>query len=194
MANRLDEAFLALVMLASVLTFTAVFVGPWGGLKTAAFEIGTRNWWLFAAGFLILNLLVLPGLFVSAVWLSRWIAHGRLPLAREISNQSQALLPLGLLAWMAFTVSFALPKLGYILGVLNDPFGWGWNLLGPGYTFWQPDVAVFSPLLQVALLLVGLLWASRVAHQLAEPNTRRSAPLMAFGLAFTFSMLWLLVG
>jgi len=30
-ANRLDEAFLALVMLGSVLAFTSVFVGPWGG-------------------------------------------------------------------------------------------------------------------------------------------------------------------
>lgn len=200
-ANRLDSirsldaAFLALVMLGSVLTFAAVFVGPWGWLKTAAFEIGSWGWWGYAAGFLALNLLVLPALFVLAVWTGRQSSKVRLPLKREISNQSQSLLPLGLMAWIAFTVSFALPKLGYILGVLNDPFGWGWNLLGSSYTFWQPDVAGFSSLLQVALLLIGLFWSVKVAGELTAPNHRQaSIPVLVFCLTFTGVMLWLLVG
>ena len=193
-ANRLDEAFLALVMLGSALAFAAVFVGPWGWLKMAAFQIGSWGWWGYAAGLLTLNLLVLPGLFGLAVWVGRRTSKARLPLRREISNQSQVLLPLGLMAWIAFTVSFALPKLGYILGVLNDPFGWGWKLLGPGYRFWQPDVAGFSPLVQVALLLIGLLWSAKVARQLAGTDTRRASPVLLFCLAFTLAMLWLLVG
>ena len=194
-ANRLDESFLALVMLGSVLTFAAVFVRPWGWLKTAAFEIGSWGWWGYAAGFLTLNLLVLPVLFALAVWAGRQVSKVRLPLKREISNHSQALLPLGLMAWIAFTVSFALPKLGYILGVLNDPFGWGWKLLGAGYAFWQPDVTGFSSLVQVALLLIGLFWSTKVARQLITPNNRRAAaPVLVFCLAFTLVMLWLLVG
>lgn len=192
--NRLDEAFLALVMLGSALTFASVFIGPWGWLKMAAFEIGSWGWWGYAAGFLTLNLFVLPGLFGLAVWLGQLAGKVRLPIRREISNQSQALLPLGLMAWIAFTVSFALPKLGYILGVLNDPFGWGWKLLGVGYAFWQPDVAGFSPILQALLLLIGLFWAAKVAHQLAEPITRRAVPVLIFCLSFMLAMLWLLVG
>ena len=194
-ANRLDEAFLALVMLGSVLTFAAVFVGPWGWLKLAAFQIGSWSWWAYAASFLTLNLLVLPGLFALAVWIGRQASKVRLPFSREISNQSQALLPLGLMAWIAFTVSFALPKLGYILGVLNDPFGWGWKLLGAGYVFWQPDMTGFSSLAQVALLLIGLFWSGKVAGELTAPsNQRAAAPVLVFCLAFTLAMLWLLVG
>lgn len=193
-ANRLDEAFLALVMLGSALAFAAVFVGPWGWLKMAAFEIGSWGWWGYAAGFLTLNLFILPILFGLAVWIGRQAGKVRLPLKREISNQSQALLPLGLMAWIAFTVSFALPKLGYILGVLNDPFGWGWKLLGSGYTFWQPDVTGVSVLVQVALLLAGLFWSVRITRQLSEPDTRRAIPVQVFCLAFTLAMLWLLVG
>lgn len=193
--NRLDDAFLALVMLGSVLAFSAVFVGPWGWLKTAAFQIGSWGWWAYAACFLTLDFLILPGLFGSAVWAGRQASKVRMPLKREISNQSQALLPLGLMAWIAFTVSFALPKLGYILGVLNDPFGWGWKLLGAGYAFWQPDVTGFSSLVQVALLLIGLFWSTKVARQLATPNNRRAAaPVLVFCLVFTLVMLWLLVG
>jgi len=75
-------------------------------------------------GFLALNLLVLPGLFSLAVWTSQKFTGKKLPLKQEIANQSQALLPLGLMAWIAFTISFASPKLGYVLVVLNDPLGW----------------------------------------------------------------------
>ncbi len=199
-ANRLDRvrsldaAFLALVMLGSALAFAAVFVGPWGWLKSAAFEIGSLRWVGYAAGFLVLNLLVLPVLFGLVVKLGQQYTSKKLPLKREIANQSQALLPLGLMAWIAFTVSFAFPKIGYVAGVMNDPLGWGWNLLGPGYTFGSPDVSGFSPLIQVILLLVGLFWSAKVARQLAESNNRRAVPVMLFCLAFSLGMLWLLIG
>lgn len=193
-ANRLDEAFLALVMLGSALAFAAVFTGPWGWLKMAAFKIGSLEWLGYAAGFLALNLLLLPGLFGLAVWVERQSSKVKLPLRREIANQSQALLPLGLMAWIAFTVSFALPKLGFVLGVLNDPFGWGWNLMGAAYTFWSPDVSGFSPYLQVLLLLAGLSWSANTAWRLAGNQLRRAAPILAFCLAFSLGMMWLLVG
>ncbi len=190
-ASRLDGAFLALVMLGSALAFAAVFVGPWGWLKLAAYRVGSAAWWGYAAGFLALNLLALPGLFGLAVWAG---GSRRLPGRRAIANQAQALLPLGLLAWIAFTVSFALPKLGYIAGVLNDPFGWGWKLLGSGYVFWQPDLANPGALLQVGLLLLGLFWSAQVAGQVSAAENRRALPVQLFCLSFTLAMLWLLVG
>lgn len=119
--RSLDAAFLALVMLSSALAFAAVFVGSWGWLKSAAFAIGSLKWMGYAAGFLELILLVLPGLFALAVWASRKFSAKKLLIQRGIANQSQVLLPLGLFAWIAFTVSFALPKLGYVLRVMNDP-------------------------------------------------------------------------
>ena len=193
-ANRLDEAFLALVMLGSALVFAAVFVGPWGWLKSAAFTIGSLQWAGYAAGFLALNLFVLPGLFTLAVWAGQKFDSKKLSLKREIANQSQALLPLGLLAWIAFTVSFALPKAGYVLAVTNDPLGWGWNLLGASYAPWSPDVSGFSLLLQSFLLLVGLFWSAQTARRLAGSETRRAIPVLAFCLIFSLAMLWLLIG
>jgi hypothetical protein len=198
-SNRLDEAFLALVMLGSALAFAAIFVGPWGGLKSAAFTIGSLQWIVYATGFLILNLLLLPGLFALVTWIGQRFAGSnfnlkKLPLRREVANQAQVLFPLGLMAWIAFTVSFALPKLGYVIAVMNDPLGWGWNLLGASYTGWTPDVSGFSLLLQVVLLLIGLFWSANVASRLAEYNYRRAAPVIAFCLAFTLGMLGLLIG
>ncbi len=70
-------------------------------------------------------------------------------MKRLIANLAQGLLPLGLMAWIAFTISFALPKLNLVLGVLNDPFGWGWHLLNAVNISRSLDVSGFSPYLQV---------------------------------------------
>jgi hypothetical protein len=201
-ARRVDEAYLSLVMLGSVLTFAAVFAGPWGWLKSAAFEIGSTGWFIYAGGFLFFNLLILPGLFALVVWggsqllerQSRKTTALGQSLRRKIANQSQALLPLGLMAWMAFTVSFAFPKMGLVLGALNDPLGWGWSLLGADYTPWAPDVAAYSPILQGILLLLGLAWAVKVARRLAGTKILPAAPVLVFCLTFSLALLWLLIG
>ena len=117
-------------------------------------------------------------------------------MKRWIAAHSQVLLPLGLSAWMAFTVSFAFPKLPYVLQVLSDPFGWGWNLLGTAGRPVSLDVSGFSMPLQAALLLCGLLWSARVARRLAtnEGALRQVLPSLAFCLVFVIAMLWLLIG
>jgi hypothetical protein len=197
-SSRLDETFLALVMLGSALAFSAVFVGPWGVLKSAAFAVGSPAWLLYGLGFLALNLAIMPGSFALATWAGQRWSGSKIQLRRAVSNQSQALLPLGLFAWIAFTVSFALPKMNYVLSVLSDPLGWGWNLLGTANTTWSPDVSGFSPLLQVALLLIGLFWSANVALRVAKTGSqsalRQTLPLVVFSLVFSLSMLWLLVG
>jgi ferredoxin len=192
-SNRLDETFLALVMLGSALAFSAVFTGPWGSLKSAAFAIGSPAWLLYGLGFLALNVVVMPGSFALAAWTGQRWSGVKTQLRGGISEQSQVLLPLGLFAWIAFTISFAFPKLNTVLSVLSDPLGWGWNLLGTANTTWSPDVSVFSPILQVALLLVGLFWATSVAQRLAK-DFRQALPVLTFCQLFTLAMLWLLIG
>ena len=197
-SSRLDETFLALIMLGSALAFSAVFLGPWGWLKTAAFNVGSYGWIVYVLGFLALNLIVLPGIFILCVWVTWQYALTSLSLRRLIANQAQGLLPLGLMAWIAFTVSFALPKLSYILGVLNDPFGWGWHWLSASITTKSIDVSAFSPILQVFLLLVGVVWSARVTGKLAQPEGRKRSllnlPVLSFSLVYTISLAWLLVG
>jgi hypothetical protein len=58
----------------------------------------------------------------------------------------------------------------------------------------------FGPLLQVVALAIGLSWSIRLIARLAaeEPPTnrlwRKTVPLVAFSLAYSLGMLWLLVG
>lgn len=197
-SRRLDEAFFALVMLGSALTFSAVFVGPWGSLKSAAYEIGSPAWMLYGLGFLALNLGLLPGCFGIAVWAGQKLSGSKTPLRLAVASQAQALLPLGLFAWIAFTISFAFPKLNYVLAVLSDPMGWGWNLLGTADIHWSPDVTRLGPALQLCLLVGGVFWSSRVARQAAEMDNpqafRQAAPVLLFCYLFTLAMVGLLIG
>lgn len=41
----------------------------------------------------------------------------------------ETILP-GLLAWIAFSVPLIFVNGSYIISVISDPFGWGWNLFG----------------------------------------------------------------
>ncbi len=196
-SSRLDETFLALIMLGSALVFSAVFLGPWGWLKMSAFNLGSQAWLVYAAGFLALNLLLLPGIFTLSVAVWKKISHNSLPLRRMIANEAQGLLPLGLLAWMAFTISFAIPKLSYVVGVLNDPFGWGWQLLGAG-TGAYPDVSRLILALEIVLLSVGVAWSARVSRRLSQSegkvNLPTNYPVLVFYFLYAGAFLWLLVG
>lgn len=195
---HLDETFLALVMLGSVMTFSAVFTGPWGWLKSAALDIGSLQWAIYVAGYLLLNLAILPISFGAIIWAGRKFSRDMHQLKQTISIQAQALIPLGLMAWMAFTVSFAFSKLNFVLGVLNDPFGWGWHWLGIINTSQSIALARLAVMIQIILLIAGMFWSARVIKNLSAskgsqvPNPNILA--LVFNLAFTLIMLWLLVG
>lgn len=204
--HRLDEAFMALVMLGCALSFAAVFTGPWGWLKNAAFQIGSLHWLGYVLGFLVLNLLVLPATYSLAIWLSmRNDAARKRNWRQEIADKSPMLVPLGLFAWIAFTISFALPKLNYVAAVLSDPLNLGWRLMGEVPQVANADVLGLAPPLQITALMVGLVASTRwimqrsTAGKPAEaPDSKKTlrvaAPMALFCLAYTIIMLVLLVG
>jgi len=191
--HRLDEAFLGLVMLASALVDSAVFLGPWGQLKSAAYDIGSQSWFIFSGVFLAAALGILPGLYAAAAWASVRLGAVKTTLRQALAQYSQVLVPLGMLAWIAFTISFAFAKFSYVLPAISDPLGWGWNLIGMTGTAWVGQTTSFSLLLQVVLLAAGLFWSSRVARRISE-SVKQALPLVAFSGIFSLGMLWLLIG
>jgi polyferredoxin/plastocyanin len=78
-----DEVYNAFIMLACALIYIAVYLGPWGVLKDMANIKTVPSYLLYAIGFILINLVVLPGLFYIAVWLGKGWAEGQLPPVRE---------------------------------------------------------------------------------------------------------------
>ncbi len=186
---KLDEAFKAFVMLGAAMVYAGVLLGPWGALKNAAYQVGTGAWFVFAIAFLGIILVVLPGL----------LALGLLPapswrvLKQRFATLSIALIPLGLMFWIAFSISFVLTNGTYIFAALSDPLGLGWNLLGTAGIAWQPLLTSLVAPLQTLALVGGLIWAVYTARKVAARARLSPLPVVAFSFAATLLMMGLLL-
>jgi len=205
--GRLDEAWMGLVFLGSVAAFSIVFLGPWGVIKTAAYNVGSQDWWWYAFSFLALVLGLIPGALRLAVWAGQKASGARESLSKRFAATSHAILPLGFSAWIAFTIAFAFAKLSYILPVLADPFGWGWNLLGTGPLHVTAYFTEITPVIEILILVMGAGWSARnVLHHhrssavwrngtsTAGTELGETGPTLMFILFYTVGTLWLLVG
>lgn len=208
--RKLDEAFKAFIMLGSAIVYSAVMLGPWGILKSAAYQVGSLPWLVYAFGFLTFVFGLLPGLFYLAVKSGQAVGGQQKDPRSTAKSKSgfskkafvalaYTLVPLGLAAWIAFSLAFVFPNLSYIWPALSDPFGWGWNLFGTAHLDWTPYFTQVVPLFQVIVLLGGLFWASRTAFQIASQiapagaANRQALPVLAFCLFVTAGLLGLLI-
>jgi polyferredoxin len=212
--RKLDEAFKAFLMLGSALMYSAVLLGPWGLLKNSAYSIGTPAWLLYALLFLAFVFGVIPGAFWLAVRIGRGLAGGKkksrgTTMRRDFIQLAYSLVPLGLAAWIAFSLAFVFTNLSYLWPALSDPFGWGWDLFGTAGAAWTPYLAGLMPFLQAGILLAGLGWASRtalkIANQIIAGNGSRltgkqpvsaallALPVVVFCLAVTGGLMGLLL-
>ncbi len=192
-AAKLDEAYKAFIMLGSAMVYAAVLLGPWGTLKSAAYGIGSKPWLLYSASFTGLIFLILPGLYFLCIRLGATLRRVKLPAQKLFSELSSALIPLGLAFWIAFSLSFVLSNATYILMVLSDPFGWGWDLLGSASLAWRPLIPRAAAPLQTLALTGGLLWS---ANQTVKVTSRRgisAIPVIIYLFLAAIGMSWLLL-
>lgn len=194
--RRLDEAYKAFIMLTCALAYSIVLIGPWSIFKESAYAVGTPAWWLYAIIFIGANLVVVPAIFFACTSFARKLSFKKFSLRRTFVEYAYVLVPLGLTAWAAFTISFVLVNLSYAWQVVSDPFGWGWNLFGSANWTWTPYFAGLQSFIQVPILLVGLVAAIAVSLRTARTQgvpQRAALPVVAFCTAFTVVLLWLYV-
>lgn len=188
-STRLDESFKAFIMLGSAMVYAGVLLGPWGGIKAAAYRIGTTAWFGYAGVFLAILLLILPSLFSLCVPRTGDLNSFK----KQFSILSSSLIPLGLAFWIAFSLSFIFTNATYILASLSDPLSLGWDLFGTASIAWQPVLTAILPPAQTFVLVGGLVWSAFTAQKAALETTASSLPVVAYCLTATLIMLWLLL-
>ena len=166
-----DEAWKAFIMLALALAYSVIFLGPWGSLKDWANVSESREFGgflLYTAVLWIGSLIVIPGIYALAVWVGRRLAGSHDASMKQVFlGFTYPLVPLGLLVWIAFSLPLLLVNGSYILMVISDPFGWGWDLFGTANVEWTPVIPEWVPYLQVLLLLIGLAYALKAGWEQA---------------------------
>jgi hypothetical protein len=188
-STRMDEAFKAFIMLGSAMIYAAVLLGPWGALKDSAYNVGTSAWFIYALIFLTIILGILPGLFTFGILLT----NSHTPIKQRFAALSTALIPLGLMFWVAFSLSFVLTNASYIIAALSDPLGLGWNLFGTANAAWQPMLTPILGPAQTLALVGGLIWSARTAQKAANEVKISSMPVIAYSFIVTVIMLWLVL-
>lgn len=188
-STRMDEAFKAFIMLGSAMIYAGVLLGPWGAFKDAAYNVGTRAWFIYAVIFLAIIFIILPGFFTLGILKTK----SALPLKQRFASLATALIPLGLMFWVAFSLSFVLTNASYIIAALSDPLGLGWNLFGTANAIWQPMLTSFLAPAQTLALVGGLIWSARTAQKAANEVKVSSLPVIVYCFLTTSLMLWLLL-
>jgi polyferredoxin len=198
--RKLDEAYKAFIMLGSAVLYSAVLLGPWGDLKMAVYSVGSLAWAQYAVLFLVFVLAILPGFFYLAVWVGNRLAQQAKLTAKTFVSMTYAIIPLGICAWIAFSLSFILANFSYVWIVASDPFGWGWDLFGKTNLAWSPYLNSVTPVLQVIVLASGAAWSAVTARKIASeklarrPAMLQSTPVAGFCLVVCMILLGLLVG
>lgn len=193
---KVDEAYKGFIMLGAALLYSGVLLGPWGSLKMAAYAIGSPTWWLYAAAVMLLTLVFIPGLYLLAGWSGSRLAQRRFSVRSAFLRGTTGLVPLGLLGWAAFSLSFILINGSYIFPALSDPLGLGWNLFGGAHVGWNPLLSGQLPGMQGVLLLAGLGWATVItlrafAQGKTSPDWAAASPALLANLLIAAAFLWL---
>jgi len=99
------------------------------------------------------------------------------------------LVPLGLLAWIAFSFPLIMINGSYIISVISDPLGWGWDLVGTAHVPWKPIFAQYTVHIQIPLLLLGLYFAIKRGYDISlilyQDKSRAARSLIPVGVVCT---------
>jgi hypothetical protein len=96
---------------------------------------------------------------------------------------SYILIPVGIFSWIAFSLPSVMVNYSYILSVLSDPLGLGWDIFGTANYPFSPFHPEWVPMIQGILLLIGLyLGLSRgylaIKNIVNDPGKRAKAMIL----------------
>jgi polyferredoxin len=200
-----DEAWKSFIMISLALAYSVTLLGPWGGIKDWANPSESGMWGaftLYAGSLWALALLVVPGIFYAAARLGRRLAGpAEAPMKEVFLGFSGVLVPLGLMAWIAFSIPLVFVNGSYIINAVSDPLGRGWDLFGTAHYPWTPFYPEYVSYIQIPILLIGLYYALRTGYRFALDRfgtgpaaVRACAPVAVLSAVVSCGFLWLFVG
>ncbi len=188
------QAWLAMGMLVLAAAYCLIHLGHWPLLRDCVNVLDKGNWRLFALYAAVLwsaALAGLPGVMLIAAAAGRRLAGTGHPARLVMRASTGALVPVGLMLWIAFVVPMLLVNVSFVWQALSDPFGWNWDLLGTAGMPWRQVWPSAIPWIQVACVLTGFGYGLRCAWRIwLEITGRPKAALLGMMPLFTFLALF----
>ena len=188
-----DEMFNVMIMLVVAVAFSITMLGPWGWIKASANVTESGNLIAFLGYLGILwgsALVVVPYLFMLTAEAARRFANVSIDRKMMALRLSYILIPVGIFAWIAFSLPSVMVNYNYILVVVSDPLGLGWDLFGTADIPFEPFFPEWIPAIQGIILLAGLYFGlsrgcAGLKSVIEDPAARSKAmiPPALFALA-----------
>lgn len=165
-----DEVWKGFIMLTLALAYSVILLGPYGTLKDWANISEVKNWTGFGiyAGVVWFSALVgLPLLYYGTISLGRWLAKSTVSTKQMFIQYGYSFVPLGLFAWIAFSIPLIMVNGSYIVSIISDPLGWGWDLFGTADVHWTPFFPEYAVFLQILILGLGVYYSLKKGFEIA---------------------------
>ena len=104
----------------------------------------------------ILTVVVFPSIFLISSKIGQHLSGGKMGWREVAYRAAYIFIPLGIFVWIAFSLPQVMINYSYILSVLSDPLGFGWDLFGTANYPFQPFHPETIPMIQGVLVLLGL--------------------------------------
>ena len=158
-----DESWKAFIDVGTSHVYSMIYLGASGKLKDWVNAAESGDWvgfFTYIVALWLFSLVIVPGIFYLLSLLIKKMSNVKSISVKEIFiAYSYVLIPLGLLAWIAFSIPLILINGSYVISIFSDPFGWGWDLFGTANFHWHPFIPEYVGMIQIALLLIGLGYA-----------------------------------
>jgi len=167
--RNMSEAWLTIGVFTLAIVYSVLYQGHWPVVRDYINILDKGNWGLFGVYTLIVwstALAVMPGILYLLSCVGAKLTGFKVTINKVFLTSSGALLPLGLMLWIAFVIPMLFVNITFVKQSLSDPFGWGWDFFGTANIPWHQFLPRLTPWLQSALVLTGL--------HLSLRNLRRS--------------------
>lgn len=169
----MSEAWLGIAIFTTSIFYTFLYLGNWPSLRDYVNIIDKDNWGLFAIYTVVYwsaVLALVPAILCFGAYAGRSLSGALISLKQLFFSYSGAILPLGMMIWIAFVIPMLFVNVTFIGQSLSDPFGWGWDFFGTANIPWHQFIPRYIPLIQVVLILFGLHRSLNNALQLISGN------------------------
>jgi hypothetical protein len=200
-----DQAWMSFIMITLALVYSATYLGPWGFLKRWANISEVLDWQgfsIFAGTIWFTAFIGFPAVWFIFSWFGKLLAgQKKVPASKLFMKYSYLLVPLGLTAWISFSLPAVLVNNTHILSSLSDPMGWGWDLFGTAHMHWKPFLPQSIIYIQIASLLLGLTFSMKRGYEISQKiypvineGIRSLIPLAALITGITLILLRIFAG
>jgi polyferredoxin len=160
----MSEAVLTIAIFTIAIIYSVLYLGPWPVVRDYVNILDKHNWNLFGIYSLILwslVLIIVPGILYMFSYAGIKLSKINSTTKEVFMGYSGALLPLGLMLWIAFVIPMLFVNLTFIIQSASDPFGWGWDFFGTANIPWHQFLPQYIPWFQAILVMTGLYFSLR---------------------------------